>query len=68
MGWRRQVTRWRSSATRTLDHVLIAGVATGRFIFAVRCKRLWRRLRHWVVGVLVILFGVCLSDGGRGGA
>ena len=63
VGSHRQVTHWHSSAVRTLDRVLVAGVAVGRFIFAVRCDRLWRRLRHRVVGVLVVLFGVWLSDG-----
>ena len=67
VGWHRQVTRWCSLATRTLDRVLIAGVAAGKFMFAVRCKRLLRRLRRRVVDVLLILCGVWLSDG-RGGA
>ena len=58
VGWRRRVTRWFSLATRTLDHVLIAGVAAGKFIFAVRCERLLRRLRRRAVGVSLILFGV----------
>ncbi len=63
VGWRRQVTHWRSLAVRTLDRVLIVGVAAGRFIFAVRCDRLWQRLRCRVVGLLLVLFGVWLSDG-----
>ena len=63
VGWRRRVTRWHSLALRTLDRVLIAGVAAGRFIFAVRCKRLWRQLRCQVVVMLVVLFGVWASDG-----
>ena len=48
---------------RTLDRVLIAGVAAGKFIFAVRCERLLQRLRHRVMGVSFILCGVWLSDG-----
>ena len=67
VGWRRRVTRWRLSVVRTLDCVLVAGVAAGRFIFTVRCNRLWRQLRRQVVGLSVVLFGVWLSDG-RGGA
>ena len=66
VGWRKRVTRWCSLATRTLDCVLIAGVAAGKFIFAVRCERLLRRLHRHAVGVLLILFGVWLFDG-RGG-
>ena len=58
VGWRGQVTRWRLLAVRTLDRVLIAGVAEGRFIIAVRCDRLWQQLRCQVVGVSVVLFGV----------
>ena len=63
MGWRKCVTRWCSLATCTLDRVLIAGVAAGKFIFAVRCERLLQRLRHRVMGVSFILCGVWLSDG-----
>ena len=51
---------------RTLDRVLIAGVAAGKFIFAVRCDRLLRRLRRRAVGTSLILFGVWLSDGRDG--
>ena len=63
VGWHRQVTGWHSSALHTLDRVLIAGVAAGRFIFAVRCERLWRRLRHQVVVMSVVLFGLWASNG-----
>ena len=66
VGWRRRVMRWFLLATRTLDRVLIAGVAAGKFIFALRCVRLLRRLRCRAVGVSLILFGVWVSDG-RGG-
>ena len=66
MGWRRRIIRWFLLATRTLDRVLIAGVAAGKFIFALRCVRLLRRLRCRAVGVSLILFGVWVSDG-RGG-
>ncbi len=66
VGWRKRVTRWCSLATHTLDCMLIAGVAAGKFIFAVRCERLLRRLHRHAVGVSLILFGVWLSDG-RGG-
>ena len=64
VGWCRQVKR--SLAIRTLDHVLIAGVSAGKFIFSVRCERLLRRLRRRDMGVSLILFGVCVSAG-RGG-
>ena len=67
MGWHKRVTRRCSLATRTLDRVLIAGVAAGKFIFAVRCERLLRRLRRRAGGASLSLFGVWLSDG-RGGA
>ena len=66
VGWRKHVMHWCPLATRTLDRVLIAGVAAGKFIFAVRCERLLRRLCCHAVGVSLILFGVWLSDG-RGG-
>ena len=66
MGWRRQVTHWCLLATRTLDCMLIAGVAAGKFIFGVRCERLLRQLCHRVVGVSFILCGVWLSDGRDG--
>jgi hypothetical protein len=61
VGWCSRVTRWCSLAIRTLDRVLIAGVSAGKFIFAVRCERLLRRLRHRAVGMSLILFVVCLS-------
>ena len=61
VGWCRRVTRWCLLAIRTLDHVLIAGVSVGKFIFAVRCEKLFRRLRRHAVGVSLILFVVCLS-------
>ena len=67
VGWRRRVMCWRSLVVRTLDRVLIASVAVGMFILAVRCDRLWRQLRHRVMGVSVVLFEVWLSDG-HGGA
>ena len=61
VGWCSRVTRWCSWAFRTLDRVLIAGVSAGKFIFAVRCDRLFHRLRRRAVGVSLILFVVCLS-------
>jgi len=63
VGWRKRVTQWCSLATRTLDRVLIAGVAAGKFIFAVRCERLLRRLRRRAVGESLSLFGVWLFGG-----
>ena len=66
MGWRKHVTRCCSLATRTLDRVLIAGVAAGKFIFAVKCERLLRRLRRRAVGASLSLFGVWLSIGHGG--
>jgi len=61
VGWCRRVTRWCSLATRTLDCVLIASVVAGKFIFAVRCERLLRRLHRHAVDVSLILFRVWLS-------
>ena len=66
VGWRKRVTRRCSLATRTLDRVLIAGVAVGKFIFAVRCERLLQQLRRRAVDMSLSLFGVWLSIG-RGG-